>query len=250
MVALHELVSYSNDLLQIDTFQDYCPNGLQVEGRGQVERLVAGVTASQALIDRAVELQANAVLVHHGYFWRGEDARVVGIKKQRLATLLQHDISVLAYHLPLDLHPQLGNNVQLAKQLSWSPEAPANDGGNSLLRTATLDEDWQGEQLAAHIAARLQRQPLHIAADRPIRRVAWCTGAAQSQLMAAAGLGVDAYLSGEASEQTVHEARESGIHFFAAGHHATERYGVKALALALAERFAIDCQFVDCDNPV
>lgn len=252
MVERSVLVNYCNQLLQSHTFQDYCPNGLQVEGAAQVERLVTGVTASQALVDAAVSAGAQMLLVHHGYFWKGEPAPVTGIKQRRLKTLLGADINLLAYHLPLDVHAELGNNAQLAKLLGWKilgglePENPRSVG-----LYGELSEAVEGSALAGQMAAILQREPLHIAGnDRPIKRIAWCTGAAQGHIDRAIALGVDAYVSGEISEPTVHAARENGIHFFAAGHHATERYGAKALGEHLAEKFGIEHQFIDIDNPV
>ena len=251
MILLSQLVDHINALLAIDKIQDYCPNGLQVEGAEKVASIVTGVTASQALIDHAVAINADAILVHHGYFWKNEAPQIVGIKKQRIARLLAHNISLLAYHLPLDLHAELGNNVQLARVLGWQPDTIDTSAAlPPLIRTATLPDACDGVALASHLAQCLQREPLHIAADRKIKRVAWCTGAAQSSLLAAVEMGVDAYITGEVSETTVHEARESGVHFFAAGHHATERYGVKALGEALAKKWNIECHFIDCDNPV
>src|SRR5574343_1874089 len=244
-----ELVDYLDGLLMPGKFKDYCPNGLQVEGRGEIRCLVAGVTASQALLDAAVERNADAILVHHGYFWRGEDCRVTGIRRQRLATLLARDINLLAYHLPLDAHPELGNNAQLALRLGWLPEG----------RFGEQDIAWLGSQaepcdlpaLVERVSGVLGRRPLVVAGDsRPVRRIGWCSGGAQGYFEQAIALGVDAYLSGEISEQTVHLARESGVAYLAAGHHATERYGVQALAAHLGQRFGIACEFVDLDNPV
>ena len=251
MILLSQLVDHLNTLLTIDKIQDYCPNGLQVEGAAQVSSIVTGVTASQALIEHAVAINADAILVHHGYFWKHEAPQIVGIKKQRIARLLENNISLLAYHLPLDLHAELGNNVQLAKVLGWQPDIEISANGlPPLIRTATLNSPCDGVIMAQHLTQCLQREPLHIPANKKINRVAWCTGGAQSSLLAAVDLGVDAYITGEASEQTVHEARESGIHFFAAGHHATERYGVKALGEFIASKWDVECHFVDCDNPV
>lgn len=244
-----ELVEYLDELLQPAKFRDYCPNGLQVEGRAEVVRVVAGVTASQALLDAAVARGADAVLVHHGYFWKGEDGRVTGIRRQRLKTLLGHDINLFVYHLPLDAHPELGNNAQLASRLGWQPAG----------RFGEQDIAWLGEvgapmtagRLAEQIAASLARQPLLIGeAQRPLRRLGWCTGGAQGYFEQAIALGVDAFISGEISEQTVHLARESRVAYLACGHHATERYGVAALAEHLAARCGLQCEFVDVDNPV
>ena len=250
MLELTHLVSYLNTLLQASKIQDYCPNGLQVQGTATVQRLVAGVTASQQLLDAAIESDADAILVHHGYFWKSEPLCITGIRQQLLKKLLVNDISLLAYHLPLDLHPEYGNNVQLARQLAWPVEAAALVRGQPpLVRSAELGHAWTGDQMQQHLQVRLDREAMHIPADRPIKRIAWCTGAAQSSIGEAIALQADAYLTGEVSEATVHEARENNIHFFAAGHHATERYGVKALSEHLAQKFDLDCQFIDCDNP-
>ena len=244
-----ELVEYLDNLLAVAKFRDYCPNGLQVEGRAEVRRVVAGVTASQALLDAAIARGADAILVHHGYFWKGEDGRVTGIRKKRLASLLAHDINLLAYHLPLDAHPGLGNNAQLAARLGWLAEG----------RFGEQDIAWLGRpaeatslpELASRLERTLGRAPLVIAGDaRPIRRIAWCSGGAQGYFEPAIALGVDAYVSGEISEQTVHLARESGVAYLACGHHASERYGVEALAAHLAANCGLDCEFVDIDNPV
>ncbi|MEX0740165.1 MAG: Nif3-like dinuclear metal center hexameric protein [Pseudohongiella sp.] len=251
-VSLDELMAALTRELKPEQFKDYCPNGLQVQGRAQVARLVSGVTACQALIDAAIEQNADAILVHHGYFWRGEDAVLTGLKRQRIKTLMQHDISLIAYHLPLDAHAELGNNVQLAKVLGFTPAAPLTRQNNhDMGLLAHLPESVAGEDLARLLARRLLREPLHIAGtEGPIRTVAWCTGAAQGYIEQAIAAGADAYISGEISEQTVHIAREYGIHYFAAGHHATERYGVQALGSLLAQRFGLHHQFIDIDNPV
>ncbi|MBI5461138.1 MAG: Nif3-like dinuclear metal center hexameric protein [Gammaproteobacteria bacterium] len=251
MATLNDLVSYTNGLLNIAAFQDYCPNGLQVEGRAQVHKLVSGVTASQALVEAAVAAGADALLVHHGYFWKGEDPCVTGMKRRRLAGLLAADISLLAYHLPLDAHAELGNNAQLGVVLGLSPEAWFADGrGPAIACHATLPEAVSATAFAARIAAALGRPPQFIpGGDHPIRRIGWCTGAAQGYIEAAAALGLDAFVSGEISEPTVHVARECGIHYFAAGHHATERYGVQALGAHLAQRFGLEHRFLDIENP-
>ena len=244
-----QLVKYLDELLQPAKFRDYCPNGLQVEGRAEVARIVAGVTASQALLDIAVARGADAVLVHHGYFWKGEDGRIIGIRRQRLKTLLANDISLLAYHLPLDAHPDLGNNAQLAARLGWLPEGRFGDQDIAWL--GSLGAPILAGQLAARIAEGLARVPLLIGdPERPVRRIGWCTGGAQDYFEQAIALGVDAFISGEISEQTVHLARESGVPYLACGHHATERYGVAALAGHLNRHCGLQCEFVDLDNPV
>jgi dinuclear metal center YbgI/SA1388 family protein len=244
-----ELLNYLDGLMMPGKFKDYCPNGLQVEGRSEITRLVAGVTASQALLDAAVDHHADAILVHHGYFWKGEDGRVTGIRRNRLATLLTNDINLLAYHLPLDAHPELGNNAQLASLLGWLPEG--RFGEQDIAWLGSLLEPCKLSALAAKIAGLLGRAPMVVGeGERPIRRIAWCSGGAQGYFEQAIALGVDAFMSGEISEQTVHLARESGVAYLAAGHHATERYGVRALSGHLAQRFGITCDFVDVDNPV
>ena len=252
MVARNELVAYCNQLLESDSFADYCPNGLQVEGCERVGKIVTGVTASQALVDAAIAAKADLLLVHHGYFWKGEPAAVVGSKQRRLKALLGHGVNLLAYHLPLDVHAELGNNVQLARLLGWQISGGLEPGNpRSVGLQGELTEPCTGAELAARLGQVLARQPLHIPGhQRPIRRIAWCTGAAQGYIEKAIALGVDAFVSGEISEPTVHAARENGIDYFAAGHHATERYGVQALGQHLAQQFGLQHQFIDIDNPV
>lgn len=250
-IALSVLVEEASRYLAVSGMPDYCPNGLQVEGRAEVRRIVSGVTASQALLDAAVEVGADLVLVHHGYFWKSENPCVVGSKQRRLKTLLTHEMSLLAYHLPLDVHPEVGNNVQLARRLGVQVEGPLEPGNpRSVGLVGSLPEPMEPLDFARRVALVLQREPLLIEAARPIRRLAWCTGAAQGYIEQAIAAGVDAYLTGEVSESTVHSARENGISFLAAGHHATERYGVQALGDYLASRFSIEHRFIDCPNPV
>lgn len=249
-IALARLVEEADRYLNAAKIADYCPNGLQVEGRAEVGRIVSGVTASQALLDAAVEAGADLVLVHHGYFWKNENPCVVGMKQRRLKTLLSHDISLLAYHLPLDVHPEVGNNVQLALRLGLLVEGALEpDNPRSVGLVGTLPVPLAPAVFGQHVAAVLGRVPLVIEGERPIRRIAWCTGAAPGYIEQALAAGVDAYLTGEISEPVVHVARENGITFCAAGHHATERYGVQALGSYLAGRFGIEHRFIDCDNP-
>jgi len=249
MIDLLSLETYCNGLLDSAVFEDYCPNGLQVESCERVTRLMVGVTACQALIDAARDWQADVLLVHHGFFWQGESAPLRGVKGRRIASLLTGGISLLAYHLPLDAHATYGNNAELGRRLGFDGRATEGDGG--LIWQAELPEAILAAELSQRIGQCLGRQPLHIEGhQRPIQRIGWCTGAAQGYIDRAAALGFDAYLSGEASEQTVHMAREMGIDYFAAGHHATERYGVQALGRHLAERFGLIYRFVDIDNPV
>lgn len=250
MVGLKRLVDYIDTLLEAN-FQDYCPNGLQVEGKGEVRKLVSGVTASLALLEAAVAAQADAILVHHGYFWRGENPCIVGVKQQRLRLLMSHNISLLAYHLPLDDHPVYGNNAQLGELLGLTEKGKfGNARQPSIARHGQLAAPLSGAAFAAYLEEKLGRIPLHIPGKAQlIRNIGWCSGAAQDYIEQAALLGLDAYLTGEVSEQTVHIARETGIHFFAAGHHATERYGAPALAGHLAEVFHLEHVFIDIDNP-
>lgn len=244
-----ELHSYLDELLNTPRVQDYCPNGLQVEGRAEVRHILCGVTASLALIDAAIARGADTLLVHHGYFWRGEDPRIVATRKQRLARLLTHDINLFAYHLPLDLHPELGNNAQWARLMGWRVEG--RFGEQSLGFLGRAEAPLPVAQLARSLAARLGREPQLVGdATRTVHHLAWCSGAAHGFFEAAIAAGADVFISGEISEPTVHLARESGVPYIAAGHHATERYGVHALGLHLAERFEVQCGFVDIDNPV
>lgn len=249
MAELSIIVEYANELLKINQFKDYCPNGLQVEGRGQVKKIVSGVTACQALIAAAVQEEADLLLVHHGYFWRGEDASITGIKQKRIKALLENGVSLLAYHLPLDAHTGLGNNACLATRLGFQTEGVLTT--DLIGNYGSLLQPLDANELAANISRALGREPLVIAAGPDkISRIGWCTGAAQNYIDQAISLGLDAYISGEISEQTVHQAREAGIHYFAAGHHATERYGVQRLGERLAQQFEITHQFIDIDNPV
>lgn len=248
--TLIELVAAADRLLQPECFQDYCPNGLQVEGRASVRRLVSGVTASLALLEAAVAAEADAILVHHGYFWKNEPPQIVGIKQKRLRMLLQNDISLLVYHLPLDAHPQLGNNAQLAARLGIEITAGLQSGAFPIGNVGRLQKPLALEDFAALVAERLGRVPLAVAGGaHVVKTIGWCSGGAQSYIEQAAALGVDAFLSGEISEQTVHLARELGVHFIAAGHHATERYGAPAVGEYLAAQLGIEHRFIDIDNP-
>lgn len=242
------LLAYLDEIMQPARLRDYCPNGLQVEGRPVIRRIVTGVTACQALLDAAVARQADAVLVHHGYFWRGEDGRITGQRKQRLASLLRHDINLFAYHLPLDAHSELGNNAQLAQACGWRPEGRFGDQDMAWIGSA--DGESLG-QLAARVATVTGRPPQVFGdPNRPIHCVAWCTGGAQDYFEAAIALGADLYVSGEVSEPTFHLANESGVAYLAAGHHASERFGVRALGDHLTQRFGLEVEFVDIENPV
>jgi len=248
-MRLNELRDYIESELAVSRFRDYCPNGVQVEGRAEVRRIATGVTASQAVLEAATAWGADAILVHHGYFWRSEDAAITGIKKRRVAHLLKHDVSLLAYHLPLDAHPELGNNAQLGERLGFIEKG--RFGEQDIAMHGVLAQPQTLQQLTRHIQHTLQREPQVIGHANPnIARIAWCSGAAQGYFEQAVALGVDAFLTGEISEQNVHVAQETGIAFFAAGHHATERFGVQALGEHLAARFALEHRFFDQDIPV
>jgi dinuclear metal center YbgI/SA1388 family protein len=244
-----QLRLWLDELLETARFRDYCPNGLQVEGRADIRRLVCGVTASQALLDEAVARRADAVLVHHGWFWKGEDGRVTGIRKRRLATLLAADINLFAYHLPLDAHAELGNNAQLAARLGWQVSGRFAEQDIGFL--GSLPAAAPAAAVAESLEARLGRAVLLVGdPQRRVERLAWCSGGAQGWFEQAIAAGADCYVSGEISEQTFHLARESGVPYIAAGHHATERFGIQALGERLAAEFGLECEFVDLDNPV
>lgn len=248
MIGLQELERYTNELLRIEQFKDYAPNGLQLEGAPNIVKIATGVTASQALLDKAIAWGANAILVHHGYFWRGESDAIVGIKKRRIKALLSADVSLLGYHLPLDAHIELGNNAQLARLLGFEVHETFANGVGFI---GEMKEPCEGAVLAQRINSALQRPPLHIAGnDKVIKKIAWCSGGAQGYLAEAAALGANAYMTGEASEQSYHLAMELGVHFYAAGHHATERYGVQALGEHLSERFSLEHRFFEIANPI
>jgi dinuclear metal center YbgI/SA1388 family protein len=249
MVPRDELETYIAAALSTDRFKDYGPNGLQVEGRAEVQRLVCGVTASLALIDEAVIQRADAILVHHGLFWRGQDGRLTGWLRARVARLIEAGINLYAYHLPLDAHPEWGNNAQFGARLGLKASRTFGEQDLGFL-APVADAGFTVERLADQLKHSLDRQPLVLAGDgRALRRVAWCTGGAQSYFEAAVAAGADAYITGEVSEPHAHLARETGVAFLACGHHASERFGVQALGAHLAVRFGLDVQFVDIPNP-
>jgi dinuclear metal center YbgI/SA1388 family protein len=250
MAQRHELISLCNQLLQPQLFKDYCPNGLQVEGRSEVKKIVSGVTASRAFIEAAINEGADTLLVHHGLFWRGQDGSVTGWMKQRLALLLAHDINLLAYHLPLDAHEEWGNNAMLGKHMGWQ----------TLERFGEQQLGWVGspvngvttsETLQKALEHKLGRTTVAVVPDasRPVKRIAWCTGGAQSWFEAAIAAGADAFVTGEISEPQAHLAQETGVAFFACGHHATERYGAPAFASHVASELGLAHQFIDISNP-
>lgn len=252
MAQRNDIIAFMHNYLDSDAIHDYCPNGLQVEGKEEVNKIVSGVTASLDFLNAAVAAKADMVLVHHGWFWKNEPAVIKGAKRRRHAIVLANDVSLVGYHLPLDKHPEVGNNVQLAQRLGLevTGSLPCHSG-TDIGCIGRLETPMTGEAFASHIANVLEREPLHVPGDaNPIETVAWCTGGAQHDIVYAVAKGVDAFITGEASESTVHTAREEGIHFFAAGHHATERYGVQALGEKVAAEFGIQHEFIDCDNPV
>lgn len=248
-----ELESLLNDTLSPHLIKDYCPNGLQVEGKNDIQKIVTGVTASAALIEKAIELNADAILVHHGYFWKSEPQAIRGMKGRRIRQLIKHDINLLAYHLPLDIHPSLGNNAQLAQRLGITLEGGLEGHPQSVAMYGRLEKPVTGAEFAARIASALNREPMHIAPENEaklIETVGLCTGGGQDFIELAVEKGLDAFISGEISERTTYSAREQDIHYFAAGHHATERYGVKALGEWLAQEHGFDVTFIDINNPV
>ena len=238
-------------MLVPDRFRDYGPNGLQVEGAEQVLKIVSGVTASLALIEAAIAAKANAVLVHHGLFWRGQDIRIVGWMKQRLNLLLGHNINLYAYHLPLDAHPELGNNAQLGLRLGLTAQRRFGEQDLGFMGPAPDHAAFAHAQaLAAHVEKVLNRKVILVwPKDTAIKNVAWCSGGAHSYFESAIAAGADAFITGEISEPQAHYAREMGVAFIACGHHASERYGAPAVAKALAERFGLQHEFIDIDNP-
>jgi dinuclear metal center YbgI/SA1388 family protein len=248
-----ELLAAFDALLQPERFKDYGPNGLQVEGRAEVGHVVSGVTASLALIEAAIEAKADAVFVHHGLFWRGQDGRVTGWMKQRLARLLAHDINLFAYHLPLDAHPALGNNAQLAQVLGLRTLGRFGEqdlGFVGEAQAGALSEPWHAQALADHVGQVLQRKVTLVApGDSAIKKIAWCSGGAQGYFEAAIAAGADAFITGEISEPQAHLARECGVAFIACGHHASERYGAPAVAGHITAQFGLKHTFIEIDNP-
>jgi dinuclear metal center YbgI/SA1388 family protein len=248
MIDRDALLRHLDELLQAGQFKDYGPNGLQVEGKARIHKVVTGVTASLALIDAAIEAGADAIVVHHGLFWRGQDGRVTGWMKQRLARLIQHDINLLAYHLPLDAHGSLGNNAQWGQRLGLV--ADGRFGEQDIGFVGPVPDGLDLAALSARVAQVLGRQPVVVPGDgRPLQRAAWCSGGAQGYFEAAIARGVDVFLTGEISEPQAHYACETGVAFMACGHHASERYGVQAVGQHLAARMGLQHQFLDIDNP-
>lgn len=252
MISRDALATYLDQYLAAQSISDYAPNGLQIEGRAEIRKLCTAVSITQSVIQAAIQWQADAILVHHGFFWRGERSVLTGIRRQRIGNLLIQNLNLFAYHLPLDLHPVVGNNACLAQRLPVKnvsqhdlEKLPKGLWAGDL-EQATLPQD-----LSRVLQQSLLQAPIHIAAQRPqIQKIAWCTGAAQDFLEDAHRLGVDAYISGEISERTYDLAQELNIHYFACGHHATERYGVQALAAHLEEKFGLEHRFIETNNPI
>lgn len=245
-VQRSQLLEAFNTLLVPAEFEDYGPNGLQVEGKSEIRLLVSGVTASEALIDAAIDAGADAIMVHHGLFWKGMDGSLTGWMKRRVQKLLAHDINLLAYHLPLDAHPTLGNNAQLGVHMGWGTGQPIKP--HSLIFQAEV-EYANGQALAGDLADKLARPPLVIDAGRPIRQLHWCSGGAQGYFQKAIDAGADAFVTGEISEPQAHLAKECGVTFIAAGHHATERYGAPCVAQQVANDLGLTHVFIEIDNP-
>lgn len=242
-----ELERYLQTFLNVDAYKDYAPNGLQVEGKNEIGKIVTGVTACQALIDAAIELKADAILVHHGYFWKSEPEVITGFKQKRIKSLLMNDMSLFGYHLPLDAHEELGNNAELGK--IWNLQDITPEPG--LVRLGELKQALPIGEFTEKVSASLNRQALHLpGGPEMVKTVAWCSGGAQGYIDQAIKWNADVYISGEVSEQTTHLAKECGIHYLAAGHHATERVGVQALGEHLQSKFGLECIFVDVANPV
>lgn len=252
MIKRTDLAQYLHQFLNCAKYSDYAPNGIQVEGKNNIRRICTAVTASQDMIEQALAFNADALLVHHGYFWRGENPVISGMKRQRINALLRHDLNLFAYHLPLDCHPELGNNAGIARLCSFeSLQMHTVGGSEQLLWSGTLAKPMYGNELALFLASVFQREPIHIAGHHNlINSIAWCSGGAQDYIENAKHLGVDAYLSGEVSERTYYQAKELAIDYYACGHHATERYGIKALGEHLAREFQLEHQFLDSHNPI
>jgi len=251
MASQTEILTFFDELLEPGRFKDYGPNGLQVEGKRDIRKIVSGVTASHALIEAAVDAGADAIFVHHGLFWRGQDGRITGWMKRRLALLLQHDINLFAYHLPLDAHPELGNNAQLALKLGFVANGRFGEQALGFLTELPEERSFANAQtLAAHVGTALNKPPLIVNGELGnIQRIAWCTGGAQSYFESAIAAGAQAFITGEISEPQAHLARECGVAFLACGHHATERYGAPAVAAHAAAQLGLAHAFIDIDNP-
>ncbi len=252
MIQRDELTAFLDDYLACSSFNDYAPNGMQVEGRPEIHRICTAVTASHDIIQRANHLKADVLLVHHGFFWRGEDAVLTGMMRQRVGSIMSHDLNLLAYHLPLDCHQEIGNNACIGRLLE-TQDITLHTAGKipNVLWAGHFESSVAPTTLMHQLTHIFQRKPLHVSGStKKIKRIAWCSGGAQDFILDAHRLGVDAYISGEISERTYYQAQELGIHYFACGHHATERFGIQALGELISKRFGLTHQFLDTDNPV
>ena len=252
MAKLQDIIQWCDQTLKSPEFKDYAPNGLQIEGKTEVRKILAAVTASHDAIDAAIRENADLLLVHHGYFWKGEAYPITGMRGKRIKSLIQHDISLLAYHLPLDSHPSLGNNAAIADLLELERiETLDPSERHPIGNIGYLNQPMPVEEFKKFVSEKLKFDVTHLPADKTmIEKVGFCTGGAQDFIVKAAEQGCDAYISGEVSERTFYEAKELGVHYFACGHHATERYGVQRLGQAISEQFDIEYVYFELNNPI
>ncbi|WP_374252703.1 Nif3-like dinuclear metal center hexameric protein [Acinetobacter brisouii] len=252
MAQLQDILQWCDQTLISSEFKDYAPNGLQIEGKAEVKKIVCAVTASLDAIDAAIEAQADLLLVHHGYFWKGEPAPITGMRGARIKKLIQHDISLVGYHLPLDAHPSLGNNAAIAELLELENIQALNPNDRHPIgNIGYLKQAVSAEAFKQQLSDVFNREIIHLpSTTEKIQKIGFCTGAAQDFITQAAEQGCDAYISGEVSERTFYEARELNVHYFACGHHATERYGVQRLAQALSKQFDVEAIYYEQGNPI
>ena len=252
MATLADIIQWCDSTLKSHEFKDYAPNGLQIEGKTEVNKIVCAVTASQTAIDAAIAQGADLLLVHHGYFWKGEAYPITGMRGKRIKSLIQQDISLVGYHLPLDSHPTLGNNAAIADLLELQNiEALDPTERHPIGNIGYLKSAMSPEAFKAFVSERLGFDAIHLPCDKStIQKVGFCTGAAQDFISKAAEQGCDAFISGEVSERTYYEAKELDVHYYACGHHATERYGVQRLAKAISEQFNIEYSYFELNNPI
>ena len=252
MAQLKEIIQWCDQTLNTHEFKDYAPNGLQIEGKSEVQKILCAVTASQEAIDAAIAQNADLLLVHHGYFWKGEPYPITGMRGKRIKSLIQHDISLVGYHLPLDSHPSLGNNAAIAEYLALENlQALDPSERHPIGNIGFLKQAMSATEFRDYLTARLGFKTIHLSAEKSqIQKVGFCTGAAQDFIGKAAEQGCDAFISGEVSERTYYEAKELGVHYYACGHHATERYGVQRLAKAISEQFNIEYSYFELNNPI
>ncbi len=253
MVLASKLSHYANLYLTVDEFKDYCPNGLQVQGKSEINKIVSGVSLNNELIDRAIESNADAILVHHGLLWYKDTPTIIGVKKERLTKLIMHEINLYAYHLPLDVHPLFGNNAFFVKELNLNNIMKKNlFGTRDLLWFGELVNPMDPTKFTIKLDELFGQKSIYAPAKKSseIKKIAWCTGAAQDGIEEAANENIDAFITGEISERTYHLARELNIDFFAVGHHASECFGVNSFGRHLAEHFGLEYEFINVYNPV